>query len=111
MRAWSKRLNARDGNEGAAHLFRLPAVVIQSDPRLFHTYEDLADWHSRLPCGGRITSIVVKGRFATVVLRLRDRPGPKCSARGVLVAARFEIVRGLIEMWEQVAVLLGQKPG
>ena len=81
VHAWSKRLNAGDNN-GLAHLFRLPAVVIQNDGYGFHTYEELAEWHSRLPCGGRITSIVGEGPF-------RDRgAGAAATGRAAMRRAR-----------------------
>ena len=109
VHAWSNRLNAGD-NVGVAHLFRLPAILIQSDAFLLHTYAQLAEWHSLLPCAGHITSIVVKGRFATAVFRLGDREHSRCDAPGALVAARFEIVRGKIVSWQQVPVPEKQRP-
>jgi hypothetical protein len=109
VHAWSDRLNAGD-NVGVAHLFKLPAIVIQSDAYLFHTYKQLAEWHSLLPCAGHITSIVVKGRFATAVFRLGNRKGSPCDAPGALAAARFEIVDGKIVAWQQIPVPEKQKP-
>jgi hypothetical protein len=109
VRLWSARLNARD-DAGAASLFRLPAIVIQGDTLRFHSRARLAEWHSLLPCSGRITSIVVGGRFATAVFRLGDRRGAPCDSRGALVAARFEIVGGKIVRFEQIPVPAGQLP-
>jgi len=103
VREWSKRLNAGD-NEGVAHLFSLPAIIVQNLAFRFHTYAQLAEWHALLPCAGHITSIVVKGRFATAVFRLGNRKGSPCDAPGTLAAARFEIVNGKIVTWEQVPV-------
>ena len=70
----------------------------------------LAEYHSLLPCSGHITSIVVKGRFATAVFRLGDRKGSPCDSRGSVVAARFEIVGGKIVRWQQIPVPEKQKP-
>jgi hypothetical protein len=103
VHAWSNKLNAGD-NEGLAHLFRLPAIVIQNYGWKFNTYAQLAQWHSLLPCAGHIKSIQVRGRFATAVFRLADRKGSPCDAPGAVVAARFEIVGGKIVSWQQVAV-------
>jgi hypothetical protein len=103
VHAWSNKLNAGD-NQGVAHLFRLPAIVIQSYGWKFTTYAQLAEWHSLLPCAGHIKSIQIRGRYATAVFRLADRRGSPCDAPGALVAARFEIVGGKIASWQQVAV-------
>ena len=109
VRLWSERLNAGD-NAGVARLFRLPATIVQTTTYGFHTRAQLARFHSLLPCSGHITSIVVKGRYATAVFQLGDRPGSRCDSRGVLVAARFEIVGGKIASWEQIPVPRGQDP-
>ena len=109
VRLWSERLNAGD-NAGVARLFRLPATVVQTTTYGFRTRKQLAQFHALLPCSGQITSIVVKGRFATAVFQLGDRPGSRCDSRGVLVAARFEIVGGKIASWEQVPVPRSQDP-
>jgi len=103
VHAWSDRLNEGD-NTGAAHLFRLPAILIQSVGFELRTYAQVAKWHSLLPCAGHITAVTVKGRFATAVFRLGDRKGSKCDAPGALAAARFEIVGGKIVSWQQVPV-------
>lgn len=104
VRAWSARLNAGD-NRGIAALFRLPAVVIQGQYAYrLTTPRQVEIWHAALPCSGRIVSITVRGRFATAVFRLGDRPTSKCDAPGSLAAARVGIVRGKIVSWEQVPV-------
>ena len=100
-RAWSKRLNAGD-DEGAARLFRLPATIVQTGTLRIRTYPGLAAWHAQLPCGGVITSVVVKGRFATASLRLRDGYGSRCDSRGIVVSVRFEVVNGKIVSWVQL---------
>ena len=74
VHAWSDKLNAGD-NQGVAHLFRLPAIVVQNYAFRFHTYAQIAEWHSYLPCAGHITSVQVKGRYATAVFRLGNRKG------------------------------------
>src|SRR5262245_19761021 len=109
VRLWSERLNAGD-NAGVARLFRLPATIVQTTTYGFHTRKQLAEFHALLPCSGQITSIVAKGRYATAVFELGDRPGSRCVSRGVLVAARFEIVHGKIVSWEQIPVPRSQNP-
>lgn len=101
---WTKLLNARD-NDGIARLFRLPAVFVQgSDVYTLRTAAQVALWHDGLPCAGRVTSIHIAGTFATAVFVLSDRKGSRCDAPGGKAAARFNIVRGKIISWEQVAV-------
>jgi hypothetical protein len=106
---WSNRLNAGD-YAGISRLFVLPATLIQGpyEYRL-PTRHDVALWHSELPCGGKILRITYSGRFATAVFRLANRGKTKCDAPGSLAAARFEIVRGKIVSWQQVAVPTKQK--
>ncbi len=109
VHAWSDRLNAGD-YKGISRLFALPAILIQGpyEYRL-PTRHDVALWHAGLPCGGKIVRISYAGRFATAVFRLVNRGKTKCDAPGTLAAARFEIVRGKIVSWEQVAVPAKQK--
>jgi hypothetical protein len=104
VRSWSARLNAND-NAGASHLFALPALLTQG-PYAYRikTYKALAQWHDGLPCAGKVTRIIVKGRFATAVFTLGQRKGHNCDAPGSEVAAKFEIVGGKIRSWTQVAV-------
>jgi hypothetical protein len=104
VHAWSARLNAGD-NAGVAKLFALPSVVVQGSYALrFHTRAQLAQWHSGLPCSGRVVSIAVRGRYATAVFLLGNRGSRRCDAPGTLAAARFEIVDGKIVLWVQVPV-------
>jgi hypothetical protein len=103
VRAWSTNLNAGD-NAAEARLFALPATMIQG-PFVYRlaTSQQIARWHAALPCSGKLVSIVVRGRFATAVFRLGNRPASKCDAApGTLAAARFTIVRGKITVWQQV---------
>ena len=104
VRTWSARLNAND-NRGASHLFALPAVMTQG-PYAYRltTYQQLTLWHDGLPCAGKVTRIIVKGRFATAVFTLGKRKGHSCDAPGSEAAAKFEIVRGKIRSWTQVEV-------
>lgn len=104
VRAWSARLNAND-NAGTASLFGVPAIMRQGDLAYRLTSVGaLAMWHEGLPCGGTISRIIVRGRFATAVFTLGQRKGHKCDAPGVEAAARFEITHGKIRSWTQVAV-------
>ena len=104
VHAWSTKLNAGD-NAGIARLFTLPAILVQGQYEFrLTTRHQLAVWHSTLPCAGTILSITYRGRFATAVFRLSNRGKTKCDAPGALAAARFEIVKGKIASWVQVAV-------
>jgi hypothetical protein len=70
----------------------------------FQKRTQLAEWHSRLPCSGRVVSIDVHGQTATAVFRLGNRGSTRCDAPGILVAARFELVEGKIALWVQIPV-------
>jgi hypothetical protein len=103
VRAWSANLNA-GRNAAEARLFALPATMIQG-PYVYRlaTRQQVARWHAALPCSGTILSIVVRGRYATAVFRLGNRPTSRCDAApGTLAAARFTIVGGKITVWQQV---------
>jgi len=104
VHAWSARLNAND-NVGVARLFAVPAIIRQGDLiyRLT-TRKQLTIWHDGLPCGGTISQILIRGRFATAVFELGLRKGHTCQGLGAEAAARFEIVGGKIRSWTQVAV-------
>ena len=104
VHAWSARLNAND-NAGVARLFAVPAIIRQGDLiyRLT-TRKQLTIWHDGLPCGGTISQIIIRGRFATAVFVLGMRRGHTCQGLDAEAAARFEIVGGKIRSWTQVAV-------
>jgi hypothetical protein len=101
---WSTRLNAGD-NAGIARLFAVPALIVQG-PYAYRlpTRALVAKWYATLPCSGRIVSIAVSGRYATVVFRLGNRGSTPCDAPGMLAAARFEIVNSKIVTWEQIPI-------
>jgi len=104
VRTWTKRLNAGD-NTGIARLFTVPATVIQAPYRYrFTTRAQIAEWHSALPCSGRIVAISFRRNTTTATFRLADRGSTPCDGPGTLAAARFTILRGLITVWERVPV-------
>jgi hypothetical protein len=110
VRAWSRLLNDGD-NDGVARLFGLPALVIQPPIAYrLETFGQVALWHAGLPCSGKIVSIAIRGRFATVVFRLGHRGTSTCDAPNTLAAARFEIVRGKIVSWQQVPLPAAPDP-
>ena len=105
VRAWTANLNA--GNNAAeARLFSLPALIsLMAGPYGCRcpTRAQVAQFHARLPCSGKIVSIKVRGRYATAVFRLGDRETSKCDEpAGALTAMRFTIVRGKITVLKQV---------
>jgi hypothetical protein len=104
VRTWSRRLNAND-NAGIAKLFAVPATIIQGPYEYrFPRRALVAEWHSGLPCSGRIVRISFSRNTATAVFRLGNRGSTPCDAPGTLAAARFTIVKGLITVWQQIAV-------
>ena len=111
VREWSRLLNAGD-NAGIAQLFRTPAIFVQGTHAYrLKTAEQIAIWHSALPCSGRVISIRIAGRFATATFVLGNRKGSRCDAPGATVAARFEIVRGKIVSWVQFPEPVPGAPG
>ena len=84
VREWSTRLNAND-NAGAARLFALPALLTQG-PYAYRlkTYKQLALWHDGLPCAGKVTRIIVNGRFATAVFTLGKRKATRATRRAAM---------------------------
>lgn len=104
IEAWSVRLNRND-NAGVAELYSLPTTIIQDSLEYrLKTRSEVALWFSELPCSGTILSISYEGKFATAVFRLGNRGSTPCDAPGAIAAARFEIVKGKIVLWTQVAV-------
>ena len=82
VHAWSDKLNAGD-NQGVAHLsapgdrrpgLRVPLPHVRADRRMALVSA----------VRGHITSIRIKGRFATAVFRLGDRRGSPCDSPGAL---------------------------
>ena len=104
VRAWTANLNA--GNNAAeARLFSLPAVIaLMAGPYGCYclTSAEVAQFHARLPCSGKIVSIKVRGRYATAVFGLGDRETSKCDSPGALTGVRFTIARGKITVLKQV---------
>jgi hypothetical protein len=104
VRTWTKRLNAGD-NAGVARLFAVPATIIQAPYEYrFTSRAQIAEWHSNLPCSGRIVAISFRKNTTTATFRLGNRGTTQCDGPGTLAAARFTIVKGLITVWQQVAV-------
>jgi hypothetical protein len=104
VRGWTANLNA--GNNAAeARLFSLPAVIsLMEGPYgcWCVTPAEVAQVHAQILCSAKIVSIKVRGRYATAVLRMRDRETSKCDNPGTLTAVRFTIVRGKISAWKQM---------
>ena len=107
VRAWIANETAGN-NAAAARLFKLPAPISLMPGASGYgcwcmTRAEVARFHARLPCSGKIVSIKVRGRDATAVFSLRDRKTSECdSPPGSLTAVRFTIVRGKIIVWQQV---------
>src|SRR4051812_43583193 len=105
VREWSKHLNSGQ-NRALAQLFSTPAIVVQGGNayRLVNAAQ-VALYFEGLPCSGKVVSVTIQGRFATAVFVLgNDRPGRRCDAPGQQAAAKFEIVKGKIRLWQQVPV-------
>jgi hypothetical protein len=107
VRAWAANVNA-ENNAAAARLFSLPALISVLPEASQHgcrclSRAQVVQFHVQLPCSGEIESITVRGRYATAVFALGDRPTSKCDAPwGSLTATRFTIVRGKITALKQV---------
>ena len=104
VRAWSAALDRND-NEAAGGLFADGAQVIQDSETSLPTHADAVRWNSLLPCGGKITSLELRGkRLVLAVFTLSERPGHRCDAPGDQAAALFEVKHGKIVVWHQTAV-------
>ena len=105
VRAWSRALNAGD-NEAVAALFALPAIIAQGD-RIgqFETYEDIATFHSGLPCSGTVVGLTFGRDEVIAVFELGDRGDMSCDSEpGTRAAARFVFRGGKIVAWQQIPV-------
>jgi hypothetical protein len=104
VRAWSAALDRND-NEAAGRLFADGAQVIQDSETSLPTHADAVRWNSLLPCGGKITSLELRGKqLVLAVFTLSDRPGHRCDAPGGQAAALFEVEHGKIVVWHQTDV-------
>ena len=105
VRAWSAALDRND-NEAAGSLFARGAQVIQGGGlTILPTHAAAVEWNSLLPCGGKITSLELRGKqLVLVVFKLSDRPGHRCDAPGGETAALFEVQHGKIVVWHQTDV-------
>jgi hypothetical protein len=104
VRAWSAALDRND-NETAGGLFADGAQVIQGSQTELPTHADAVRWNSLLPCGGKITSLELRGKkLVLAVFKLKERPGHTCDAPGGQAAALFEVEHGKIVVWHQTDV-------
>jgi hypothetical protein len=102
-RAWSAALDKGDA-DAAAKLFAPGAEVVQDDVIELDSHSDAVEWNDALPCGGRITRVVRRGRNEVlVVFHLTQRPGHQCDAPGADAAAIFHVEHGKITLWHQTA--------
>jgi limonene-1,2-epoxide hydrolase len=100
-RAWSAALNRSD-DKTAASQFAQPSVIIQNGRIVLQTHRDAVRWNAALPCGGRITQVIHRGKNRVlVVFRLTERRGHRCDAPGVAAAAIFTVKHGKIVRWRQ----------
>jgi hypothetical protein len=109
IRAWSDAL-LRGDVRGAARYFALPSVMINgtdtSGQALVITMVTRAqaeEANATLPCGARLISADLRGRYVNALFRLTGRPGPggsNCDG-GVGSTARtnFVIAHGRIVEW------------
>jgi hypothetical protein len=104
VRAWSAALDRND-NEAAGGLFADGAQVIQDSESTLPTHADAVRWNSLLPCGGKITSLEMRGKeLVLAVFTLKQRPRHSCDAPGEQAAALFEVQDGKIVVWHQTDV-------
>ena len=113
MKAVVRAMNA-DVNAGrfvaAARLLSLPVRISFIGPEAqdgcyCRTAADLAHLNAQLPCSATIMSITVRGRNATAVLGLHDKPTSTCDAPpGSRTAVQFTIVHGKITASKQLWV-------
>jgi limonene-1,2-epoxide hydrolase len=104
VRAWSAALDRND-NEQAARLFADGAQIIQNGEATLATHADAVRWNAALPCGGRISHLVVRRNGQVLaVFELEERPQHRCDANGSQAATIFQVENGRIVLWHQTAV-------
>jgi hypothetical protein len=103
IRGWSDTLRHGDV-DGAARYFAVPSIVqIQpGDPAQRITQRRQAVvFQTILPCGARLISARVEGRYVNALFLLTDRPGATCDAPGATARTAFLIRRGKIVEWRR----------
>jgi hypothetical protein len=111
VRAWSAALDRND-NEQAARQFAHGARIIQNGEETLTSHADAVRWNAGLPCGGRISHLELHGKSEVLaVFELRDRPQHRCDAIGDQAAAIFQVEKGEIVLWHQIAVPQRYTPG
>jgi hypothetical protein len=104
VRAWSAALDRND-NEHAARLFADGAQIVQNGEEILLTHADAVRWNAGLPCGGRISHLVLHGKSQVLaIFELRNRPHHRCDAVGGQAAAIFRVEDGQIVLWHQTVV-------
>jgi hypothetical protein len=103
IRAWSDTLRRGDV-DGAARYFALPSIV-QIQPggpaeRITQRRQAVV-FQTILPCGARLLSDQIEGRYVNALFVLTERPGARCDAPGATARTAFLIRRGKIVEWRR----------
>jgi hypothetical protein len=103
-RSWSAALDRND-NVAAGLLFADGAKVVQNGELVLADHADAIQWNQSLPCGGKIISLLPRGKTdVLVVFLLADRPRHRCDSPGSRAAALFRVRGGRIVLWHQTNV-------
>jgi hypothetical protein len=103
IRGWSDTLRHGDV-DGAARYVALPSIV-QIQPggpaeRITQRRQAVV-FQTILPCGARLISAQVEGRYVNALFLLTERPGATCDAPGATARTAFLIRRGRIVEWRR----------
>jgi hypothetical protein len=101
VRAWSAALDRND-NEHAARLFADGAQIVQNGEEILLTHADAVRWNAGLPCGGRISHLVLHGRARCSRSRASKPPAHRSDGRRQ-AAAIFRVEDGR-SSWHQTVV-------
>ncbi len=105
IRGWSDAL--RDGHvAAAAHYFRIPSVFYSGSgaPLYLRSLRQVETINAALPCGAKLLSARVRGRYVNALFRLTNRRGPGGAAgcgsgTGQTARTNFLIRDGRIVEW------------
>lgn len=110
IRAWSDALR-RGQVDRAVSFFAVPSVFENGQgPVVLRTRAQVRAL-TALPCGAKLLSTRVVGRYTVGRFRLTERPGGSCgSGAGQTASTAFVVRGGKIREWRRVADTSGPRP-
>jgi hypothetical protein len=110
LSGWTEALTAGD-DQRAARYFTVPTIWAQGDPVELRSAEQVLAYNRSLPCGAKVLEVQQDGRYVVATLRLRQRPGGRCSDVGELLRVAFVVRSGKFTELRQIPDTRGAPPG